>query len=111
MAAFAALLVERQPNSRVPCCVVRLGSWVARTSQTHARRSDELDREARADEATYFAIRPLPFRREAQGELLRSCARFSASQSVHREHERSEGATPGQAGVGVLVLLLLLMLG
>jgi hypothetical protein len=83
MAAVAALLVERQqPNSRVPRCVVRLGSWVARTSQAHARRSDERDREAGVDEATYFAIRPLPFRREARGELLRSCARLSASQLV-----------------------------
>jgi hypothetical protein len=82
MAAVAALLVERQPNSRVPRCVVRSGSWVARASQTHARRSDERDREAGVDEATYFAIRPLPFRREARGELLRSCARLSASQLV-----------------------------
>jgi hypothetical protein len=70
MFAVTALLVERQPNSRVPRRVVCSGSWVARTSQTHARRSDEHDREAGADEATYFAIRPLPFRREARGELL-----------------------------------------
>jgi hypothetical protein len=56
MAAVAALLVERQPNSRVPRRVVRTSSWVARTSQAHARRSDERDREAGADEATYFAI-------------------------------------------------------
>jgi hypothetical protein len=33
MAAVAALLVERQPNSRVPRRVVRPGSWAARTSQ------------------------------------------------------------------------------
>ncbi len=111
MAAFAALLVERQPNSRVPRRVVRSGSWVARASQTHARRSDERDRKAGADEATYFAIRLLPFNREARGELLRSCARLSASQFVHREHERSEGAAPSQAGVDVLVLRFLLVLG
>jgi hypothetical protein len=111
MAAVTALLIERQPNSRVPCCVVRSGSWVARTSQTHARRSDERDGEAGADEATYFAIRPRPFRREARGELLGSCARLSASQSVRRKHERSEGAALSQAGVNVLVLLLLLVLG
>jgi hypothetical protein len=91
--------------------VVRSGSWVARTSQAHARRSDKRDLEAGADEATYFAIRPLPFRREAQGELLCSCAHLSASQSVHQEHERSEGTAPSQAGVDVLVLLLLLVLG
>jgi hypothetical protein len=102
MAAVAALLVERQPNSRVPRRVVRSGCWVARASQTHARRPDERDREAGADEATYFAIRPLPFRQEARGELFRSCARLSASQSVHREHERSEGTAPSQAGVNVL---------
>jgi hypothetical protein len=58
MAAVAALLVECQPNSRVPRRVVRSGRCVARTSQAHARRSDERDREAGADEATYFAIRP-----------------------------------------------------
>jgi hypothetical protein len=110
MAAVAALLVKRQPNSRVPRRVVRSGNWVARTSQAHARHSDERDREAGANEATYFAIRPLSFRREARGELLGSCARLSASQSVHR-HERSEGTAPGQAGVDVLVLLLLLVLG
>jgi hypothetical protein len=112
MAAVATLLVERQPNSRVPRRVVCSGSWVTRTSQAHARRLDEPDREAGADEATYFAIRPLPFRREARGELLGSCARLSASQSVHRKHERSEGTAPSQAGVDiVLVLLLLLVLG
>jgi hypothetical protein len=55
---------------------------------------------------------PLPFRREARGELLGSCARLSASQSAHRKHERSEGTAPSQAGVDVvLVLLLLLVLG
>jgi hypothetical protein len=111
MAAVAALLVERQPNSHVPCRVVRSGSWIAITSQTYARHSDERDREAGADEATYFAIRPLPFRREARGKLLRSCAHLSASQSVHRERERREGTAPSQAGVDVLVLLLLLVLG
>jgi hypothetical protein len=111
VAAVAALLVERLPNSRVPRRVVRSGSWVARTSQAYARRSDELDREAGADKATYFAIRPLTFRQEARGELLGSCARLSASQSVHREHERSEDTLPSQAGVDVLVLLRLLLLG
>jgi hypothetical protein len=111
MAAVTALLVERQPNSRVPRRLARSGSWVARTSQAHARCSDERDQEAGADEATYFAIRPLPFRQEARGELLGSCTRPSASQSVHRKHERSEGAAPSQAGVDILVLLLLLVLG
>jgi hypothetical protein len=104
MAAVAALLVERQPNSRVPGRVVRSGSWVARTSPAYARRSDEHDREAGADEATYFAIRLFPFRREARGELLGSCARLSASQTIHREHERSEGTAPSQAGVVVVVV-------
>jgi hypothetical protein len=104
MAAVAALLVERKPNSRVPRRVVRSGSWEARTSQAHARRSDERDREAGADEATYFAICPFPFCREARGKLLGSCARLSASQSVHREHERSEGTAPSQAGVVVVVV-------
>jgi hypothetical protein len=70
MAAVAALLVERQPNSRVPRRVVRSGSWVARTSQTHAGCWDERDREAGVDKATYFAIRPLPFRREARLQHL-----------------------------------------
>ncbi len=109
MAAVAALLVERQPNSRVPRRVVRSGSWVARTSQAHARRSNERDREAGADEPAYRRVLPLPLGREARGELLRCCARFRASQAVHREHERREGASPGQAGPDVLLLLLLLV--
>jgi hypothetical protein len=73
--------------------------------------SDERDREAGADEATYFAIRLLPFRREKRGEPLCSCTRLSASQSVHRKQERSEGNAPSQAGLNVLVILLLLVLG
>jgi hypothetical protein len=82
MAAVAALLVERQPSFRVPRRVVRSGSWVARTSQAHARRSDEHDQEVGEDEATYCAIRPLPFCQEARGELLGSCARLSQCLSI-----------------------------
>jgi hypothetical protein len=104
MAAVAALLVERKPNSQVPRGVVHSGSWDARTSQAYACRLDERDREAGADEATYFAIRPFSFRREARGELLGSCARLGASQSIHREHERSEGTAPSQVGVVVVVV-------
>ena len=57
-----ALLVEREPSSRAPRRVVRSGSWVASASQAQARRPNERDREAGADEATYFAVRPLPLR-------------------------------------------------
>jgi hypothetical protein len=56
MAAVAALLVKRQPNSRVPRRVVRSGNWVARTSQAHARHSDERDREAGADEVVVVVV-------------------------------------------------------
>jgi hypothetical protein len=80
-------------------------------TQAQARRSDERDREAGADKATYFAIRPLPFRLETRGELLCSGARLSASQSLHQKHERSEGTAPIQAGLDVLLLLLLLLHG
>jgi hypothetical protein len=88
MAAVAALLVERQPNSRVPRRVVRSGSWVARTSQTHARHSDERDREAGADEATYFTIRPLPF-------LSSSISSSSSSSSISSSSSSSSSVIVG----------------
>jgi hypothetical protein len=51
-ALIVALLVQREPNFRVRRHVVYSGSyWVARTSQTHARRAEQRDREAGADEA------------------------------------------------------------
>ena len=89
----------------------RPGGRISCPSQTQARRANEREREAGADEATNFPVRPLPLGREARGELLRRGARFSASQAIYREHEGSEGSTPSQAGLDVLILLLLLVLG
>jgi hypothetical protein len=94
MAAVPALLVERQPNSRVPRCVVCLGSWAARTSQAHARCSDQRDGEAGADEATYFAMRPFPFRQEACGKLLRSCARLRGTKAQRYNSTTSPASDP-----------------
>jgi hypothetical protein len=50
----AALLVEPQPNSRVPRRVVCSGSWVARTSQT---RTSVIERRERTKPHTLLYVR------------------------------------------------------